>query len=74
MKAKTVKDLKERYKEAVENNESEFTIDGFELVTNYCKFLLEYFELKKIPDKTKLKDILKKAEDGDYVYNNGFAS
>ena len=60
MKEKTVKDLKNRYTKAVENNEDQFTIEDCELLTNYCKYLLEYLDMHKVPERTPLKTIVKR--------------
>jgi len=60
MKEKTIKDLKDRYTKAVKDNEIQFTVEGYDLLTNYCKYLLEYFDMHNIPDKTPLKTIIKK--------------
>jgi len=55
---KTLKDLKERYNTALANNEEEFTIDGYEFLTSYAKYLIEYCDLRKIPNEKPLKSFL----------------
>lgn len=57
---KTIKDLRARYNKAVKNNEEQFTIEGYEFVTLYAKYLLEFLEMKKIPEDTALRTIIQK--------------
>ena len=54
----TVKDLRERYEQAVEEGEEQFTIADYAFHTPYAKYLLEYLSNKGISDDTPLSRIL----------------
>jgi len=43
-----VEALQEAYKQAVKENEKIFVFQGYRLVTDYAKYLLEYLERTKI--------------------------
>lgn len=40
-------ELKRAYARAIRNKQETFTFNGAEVVTNYGKYLIEYFEAKK---------------------------
>lgn len=39
-----IKQLVQRYNDAVKNNEKQFVFDGHDLLTAYAKYLVEYLE------------------------------
>lgn len=42
-------ELKEAYKQAVEEDKLSFTYNNFQFYTQYAKFLIEYLETLKTP-------------------------
>lgn len=44
--AEVYRRLQARYKQAVEANEETFVFDGYEFLTSYAKYLLEYLAPK----------------------------
>jgi len=61
---KTVKDLRKAHAKAERDREKTFKIDGFEFLTKYAKYLLEYIDMVKVPDEVPLKSIIVEAENG----------
>lgn len=55
----TIRDLKNRYELAVKRGEETFTIDGFEFVTDYAKYLLQYFGMCNVPETTELRSMIR---------------
>jgi hypothetical protein len=43
----TLRDLERRYKKAVEDGEEQFTFKGRDILTGYCKYLLEFHRTVK---------------------------
>jgi hypothetical protein len=41
-----IQELKKAYKKALEEKQESFVYEGYELVTDYAKYLLEYLEGK----------------------------
>jgi hypothetical protein len=58
-KMKKVKDLRKEYELAVAEGRESFTIDGFEFLTKFAKYTLEFMDMKGIKDSMPLKDILR---------------
>lgn len=59
----TVKSLRKRYEKAVEDGEKQFIIEGFELLTAYAKYLLEYSKMRKIPDDIQLRTLFQNVDE-----------
>jgi len=59
---KRVRDLKREYEKAVKEGRETFMIDEFEFYTPFAKYLIEYLEMKGIPDDMPLEAILEKRE------------
>lgn len=66
-----VKHLRKRYAEAVEKKEEQFEIGGFEFLTSYAKYMLQYFDQIKLSDDHFLDNVLRKADDSDAIFFKG---
>ena len=51
----TFAQLKQAYKNAVVREKKEFDLDDKQFVTGYAKYLIEYLEMQKCPDKKKIE-------------------
>lgn len=61
-KPATVKDLRKAYEKAVREGKDTFTIDGYNFVTGYAKYLLQYIEMRGVPDDKVLKTFIVKKD------------
>ena len=63
-----VKHLRKRYAEAVEKKEEYFVIGSYEFLTNYAKYMLQYFDQIKLSDDHFLDNVLRKEEGSDAIF------
>jgi hypothetical protein len=61
----TVKDLRKAYEKAVREGKDTFSIDGYDFVTGYAKYLLEYLKMRGIPDDKVLKTFITQDRNGE---------
>ena len=58
----TVKDLRKAYENAVREGKDTFSINGYDFVTGYAKYLLQYLEMRDVPDDKVLKTFIVKKD------------
>jgi hypothetical protein len=51
----TIRNLRRAYNTAVETNQETFTIEGNTVLTQYCKYMLEYLDMQGVKDTEKIR-------------------
>lgn len=59
---KTFYDLKTAYRKALKNNQDTFEIDGYQFVTGFARYLIDYFDMIGVPQDKPLSSFINKAE------------
>jgi len=59
----TFKDLKDAYKKAVKDNLESFKIEEFIFLTSYAKYLIQYLEMRHVPDDKILSSFIRRNDE-----------